>query len=232
MAKKNIETDDELARRVGLSRPAVTQMIAGSKRQVSSRTISALARELSLDGGILLKLKESETSPKSGAKEISDIPHGDAMLPANEVALADVAVPRNQTVPRNVPVLGTGMGGEEGDFILNGEIVEYVRRPPGIMNAANVFAIWLTGDSMSPRFSPGDLLYIHPGRQPRIGDDVLIELRQTVDGSRPAFVKRLVKRTETEIVVEQFNPPSTFSLDPRAVQHIYRILTTAELMGV
>jgi hypothetical protein len=41
-----------------------------------------------------------------------------------------------------------------------------------------------------------------------------------------------VKRTETEIVVKQFNPPRTFTIDCRTVLHIYRILTLVELMGV
>lgn len=152
-------------------------------------------------------------------------------LQSTDVTLANVAVPLFRNLPQNVAVLGTASAGDEGDFILNGEISEYVRRPPGIASAPQVFALWIAGNSMYPRFNEGDLIYVHPGRKPRVGDDVLIELMPSADGDRPAFVKRLKKSGPTELLVEQFNPPKDIAFDPRTVAHVYRILTTAELVG-
>lgn len=222
-------THQELADRVGVSRPAITQIISGSRRQISGSLINALARELNLNGGELLRLKE-EGSPLREEVVASVITRD--IMPRTEAVRADMPEPRYQEYPRNVPVTGTKPGGSEGSFLLNGEIVEYIPRPPGIANASGIFAIWLIGDTMAPRFDEGALLYIHPGRAPRAGDDVLIELLPDTDGSRIALVKRLVKRNISAVEVEQLNPPKIFSISLDRIAHIYKILTTAELMGI
>ena len=44
---------------------------------------------------------------------------------------------------RDVPVLGTAVGGSNGDFMLNtGDIVDYARRPPTVARSAKVFVLF------------------------------------------------------------------------------------------
>ena len=160
------------------------------------------------------------------------LPPTDSIVPQTEAALANVAEQHFQQMPQNVPVMGTAAAGAEGEFVLNGEISEYVRRPPGIANAPQVFAIWVTGSSMYPRFAEGELAFVHPGRRPTPGDDVLIELNPTADGARPAFIKRLVKRTADALVVEQFNPPSQITFALTTVAAVFRILSVTDLLGI
>lgn len=134
---------------------------------------------------------------------------------------------------RDVPVYGLAVAGDDADFHTNGSVVDYVRRPLGIQRARNVYAIHVVGTSMSPRFDDGELVYVSSGRPPAIGDYVIIELRpREGEITGRGYLKRLLKRTPTKIVVEQFQPPKTleFQLDEIAVLH--RVIPWNEVLGV
>lgn len=133
-----------------------------------------------------------------------------------------------------MPVHGTVVGGAEGDFEMNGAIVDYVRRPPGIAGTRDVFALYVTGDSMEPRYRPGDLVYVNPTRPPRAGDDVVVELLPAggrEDGAGPAFVKTLRARAAAAWICEQYNPPRQLEYPLARVRQVLRIMTLTELLG-
>ncbi len=133
---------------------------------------------------------------------------------------------------KDVPIMGTSVGGKDGEFYLNGETLDYARRLPGISRNKNVFGVHVEGDSMSPKFEAGELVYASPGRPPAPGDYIIIELTPT-SGERagPAYIKRLARRTGTRLVCEQFNPAGQVEYDAREVKAIYRIIPLAELAG-
>ena len=134
---------------------------------------------------------------------------------------------------RDVPVRGVTVGGDEGCFEFNGEVVDYVLRPPGIKRARNVFAIYVLGTSMAPRFEEGDLVFVHPDRPPVNGNDVLLELSDAHNGPGACLIKRLVKRTPTKLVLQQFSPArSDIEIPLDRLRLLYRILTAAELVGI
>lgn len=136
-----------------------------------------------------------------------------------------------QVGPRDVPVLGVTVGGEDADFSFNGEIMEYVRRPPGISTLTNVWANYVIGTSMIPRFEPGELLY-SGGRPPVPGDDVVIEMFPE-DGQKvgKCFIKRFVKRAGSQIICRQFNPPKDLEFNAYEIKQMTRIIPTRELLG-
>lgn len=109
--------------------------------------------------------------------------------------------------PQDLPVYGTAEGGPDGAFELNnGEITEWIRRPPILASVAKAYAVRCEGTSMVPVFEPGDLVCVHPRRPVSIGDYVLIVMKPAVEGENPAaFLKRLVRRTADEIEVDQLN---------------------------
>ena len=144
-----------------------------------------------------------------------------------------LAVPPTDAMPRDIQVQGVAIGGADGDFSFNGTVIDHVRRPPGLTGARGAFAIYVVGDSMSPRFEDGDLIFVHPGRPPRPGDDVVVELRGADGAAGPCYVKRLLRRTASRVVLRQFNPPrDDIAIPARQVKDIYRIMTPAELLGV
>nr|AOO92648.1 putative phage repressor [Rhizobium leguminosarum bv. trifolii] len=133
--------------------------------------------------------------------------------------------------PMDVPVLGSAVGGEDGDFSLNGQATDRARRPPGISNLTNVFAIHILSTSMVPRYDPGELLYCG-GRAPIPGDHVLIEMHpEEGETAGKAYVKKLVARTKTELVCEQYNPPKTVTFSVYSLKNMWRIIPQRELLG-
>jgi phage repressor protein C with HTH and peptisase S24 domain len=133
--------------------------------------------------------------------------------------------------PMDVRVLGGAVGGDDGDFFLNGEVAGYVRRPPGLAHVTNVFAIHILTDSMVPRYDPGELLYCG-GRAPIPGDHVLIEMMPE-DGEKngKAYVKKLKRRTKAEIICEQYNPAKEIPFNAYALKDMWRIIPPNELFG-
>lgn len=133
--------------------------------------------------------------------------------------------------PMDVKVLGGAVGGDDGDFSLNGEVAGYVRRPPGLAHVANVFAVHILSDSMVPRYDPGELLYCG-GRPPVQGDHVLLEMYPEDDETvGKAFVKKLVRRTKSEIICEQYNPAGLKTFDAYSLKSIWRVIPPRELFG-
>ncbi|TBZ94488.1 XRE family transcriptional regulator [Rhizobium leguminosarum] len=133
--------------------------------------------------------------------------------------------------PMDVPILGSAVGGDDGDFSLNGQDTDRARRPPGIAHLTNVFAIHILSTSMVPRYDPGELLYCG-GRAPIPGDHVLIEMHpEEGEAVGKAYVKKLVGRTKGELICEQYNPPKTITFDVYSLKNMWRIIPQRELLG-
>jgi len=68
----------------------------------------------------------------------------------------------------DIPVMGTARGGSEGSFLLNmGEAIDWVRRPPALEGKVGLYAIYVEGDSMSPRFYAGERVLVSSKKPPR-----------------------------------------------------------------
>jgi phage repressor protein C with HTH and peptisase S24 domain len=133
--------------------------------------------------------------------------------------------------PRDVEHLGTAVGGDDGDFRFNGEVMGYVQRPPGIAHLRKVFALDVLSDSMFPRFKPGEMVYCG-GREPVPGDDVVIEMFPEGDERvGKAFIKSLLKRSGNTLIVEQYNPHKEISFDRYTIKHVWRVIPLKELLG-
>lgn len=134
--------------------------------------------------------------------------------------------------PADVELLGVAVGGDDGDFTFNGEVAGYVRRPAGIAGLKKVFALHVLSTSMEPRYDPGEVIYCG-GRDPIPGDHVVIEMFPESEGVAvgKAYVKKLVERTSSTIIAEQYNPPKQLEFDRYAVKHVWRVIPTRELLG-
>lgn len=226
-----------VARHLGVTRQAVTGWESDASNP-STENLVALCDFLgvtleALTGGMV---KTATVSMPSG----TTVEYVDDRRPEFRDVFSEVmkettrnAIDRTRVAP-DVPVLGTAVGGFEGDFSFNGQIVDYVRRPPGVQKMKTVYAVYIVGDSMFPRFEEGDLVYVHPDRPPKAGDDVIIEMQPEKEGEPGrSYVKRLVRRTPTKLVCQQFNPlrdDLEYELD--AVKRFHRILPWSEVLGI
>lgn len=200
----------ELGKRVGVTQQAIMGLEQG--RTQSSRSIVQLARELQVTPEWLM-------TGEDGNKPAP------APTPAASVDF--------RSLPKDVPVLGNAVGGDDGDFEFNGQTIDYLRRPPGIATLADVFGLYVAGTSMYPRFEEGEPIYLSSARPPVLGDYVVLEMHPDRDGDpSKGFIKKLTRRTPTKIVVEQFNPPRELEFSRDRIKAIFRIIPMAELVGL
>jgi phage repressor protein C with HTH and peptisase S24 domain len=208
-----------LGERVGVQKAAVSKWELGQTRPDRTTTVK-IARALNADPKPLLDALEAA---ELGAEEPSEVRAGPE--PARPVAIA--------SWPRDIPVYGTVVGGTTGDFQMNGEIVDYVRRPPLLLNARYVFGVYVVSDSMFPRFKPGVPVLVNPTRPPAPGDDVIVELHPARgDTAGPAFVKHFLRRTPSAWVCKQWNPEKEIEYPAERVLRVLRIIPPEEMILV
>lgn len=250
-------TQDNLGKLVGTGRSQVVKLERGERR-LTVEWMRRIARALECHPADLLVnepasdgfsdietdfASSSERSNTGNARSFDVHTHAsmtgayeaetDFAPHSGEAALASVTVPATASLSRDVEVRGVAVGGNESCFEFNGEVVDRVRRPPGIAGASNVFAIYVVGQSMSPRFEEGEIVFVHPGRPATSGCDVIVELHGYNGDPGQCYIKRLVKKTPTRTVLQQFNPArDDIAFDNDNIRAMYRILTASELLGV
>lgn len=133
-----------------------------------------------------------------------------------------------------LPLYGSAMGGDYGsvdehieltELHLN-EVLEYLARPRSLSNDKDAYALTIVGDSMAPRYKPGERVAVSPRASVGIGDDVIVQLR-AVDGEdeRVAMVliKELCRRGGDYVELKQHNPPVTFRIPLARVAAMHKV---------
>jgi SOS-response transcriptional repressor LexA len=228
----------ELARVVGTSQQNISNWMNGDVLKPAYWRQAAIA--LGISEPVMLnffrKLRGEYTALKGGASpndvyfkpgtlgelEAHSIPlptpakppaiHPGAIVPPN----ATIA-PRQPIVTTNkmLPVLGMAVGGEDGKYIFNGSIIDYVACPPSLEYVTGAYAVYIDGESMYPRFKAGETVWVHPGKTARRGDDVIVQIKPTDDDGSPpwGYVKEYVGRQGNQLVLRQYNPAIEIKFD-------------------
>ena len=131
-----------------------------------------------------------------------------------------------------VPLIGSAFGGEwEAEIEMTelrfSEVLDYLARPPFLQMDAESYALEIVGDSIAPRFEPGERALVSPLSPVRIGDDVVVHLKgpdgQPAPENRIALIKRLTKRSPAFLELRQFNPDLAFRVPVDRVSAIHRV---------
>lgn len=133
----------------------------------------------------------------------------------------------------DVPVYGTvaasGLG--NGAFRLSSDIVEWAARPPALMGVPDLYALEVKGDSMFPKYEPGDIIYVHPHRSYRPGDIVVIQDPDSDNGEPQSFIKVFKKESDQELLASQYNPKTDLTFKKRNGFLVHKVMTTRDLFG-
>jgi len=129
-----------------------------------------------------------------------------------------------------LPVFGQVAGAALGATLLSADPVETVPCPPGLARVRGAYALIVAGESMAPRWSTGDMVFVHPHRPPRPGDHIVVR-EKTAEGTR-VTVKRFDTWTDRDLVTTQYNPDGEVRFRRDAVDAVHRVLTTNELFGI
>lgn len=109
--------------------------------------------------------------------------------------------------PVEIKVYGQAVGGVDGEFEMNGNVLDTILAPPQISEISDAYAVIVSGDSMSPRYEDGETAFIDPRRRVRKGDYVIAQIRKEEYGAPLAYIKRFERHNQNELVLSQFNPP-------------------------
>jgi phage repressor protein C with HTH and peptisase S24 domain len=198
----------------------------GSPRELRERDVRALAQ--------LLEIPEEFFADVIAGGETTQL---SAESPASRVSQELVARDRFKSQPlagtaigpagddEDLPILGHAKGGDDAYFIGNGEIAGYTMRPRILKGVADSYAVEFWDTSMEPVLKHGHLGWVHPRKPIKPGDDIVIQFH---DGQ--ALVKTLVRRTDTHLVVRQYNPLKEIKIERAKVKSIHLIVGTLRVV--
>ncbi|MBW8637039.1 helix-turn-helix transcriptional regulator [Hoeflea sp. WL0058] len=201
-------TQTELARRAQTSQPQINRLETG-ERQLSKEWAEKLAPHLGISPAELMFGLGSD----DGSAEAFSDSEGNGSNAAIGSRLM------NNT--NDVPVYGQAVGGDDGEFVLNGEKLDDVFRPPSLSSVIDAYAVYVTGSSMEPRYFDGEVVYVNPIKKARRGDFVVAQIRDPERETTMAYVKRFVRWNERELVLFQYNPEKELKFQARDVISVH-----------
>lgn len=151
--------------------------------------------------------------------DAGEMPHDVTSVTASTSSMPRVETPLGA---RDLPVFAAVEGGD-GDLVVSTEAVDLVPRPWFLGEVKDGYGVIVTGESMVPAYEPGDIAIVNPRLSYMRGKTHIF----TAEGENSHFkatIKRLVAVTETDWVVEQFNPPKKFNLPKSVWTHARQVV--------
>lgn len=180
--------------------------------------------------------KRLHADDRSMVSQILGIPEVDLGAPVSNQTFAQLkSHPANATILDQkpevgpaIPLYGTVVGGVDGQFELNGNLLDRVNAPVSLYGVKNAYAVRVSGDSMDPRYEDGETVFVNPERRPTRNDYVVAQIRVEENGPPLAFIKKFVRWNSEKLVLWQFNPEKELEFDGRQVESVHYILKSGE----
>jgi phage repressor protein C with HTH and peptisase S24 domain len=154
------------------------------------------------------------------AKGVGQIPIGKPLRSEEFREASDVEL--GVASPPPLPVFSAAEGGP-GIMVVSSDPIDFVDRPWFLRYAADSFAVLIVGDSMEPAYEAGEMALVNKRLPPMRGKDAIFV--SAVDGGDfRATIKRFVKATEHEFIVEQFNPRKELRLTRTKWNAAFRVV--------
>lgn len=212
--------ETELANRIGNSQQAINFIVSG--KTTNPRNLAKIAAELGISEVWLRYGTGSPDDKQSTAPAIKGGSFGNAA----KLRVGTDEAPSRFAHPSEIndlPVYGipAGMDGIELDLT---DPVAYTGRPPMLHGNRRGFAVYMNGESMSPRFDHGEMLWIDPVQPPQVGDYVLV-----VDTNGFAVPRQLTEFKSETITVLARNDETESIRTRKDIRYIYKIVGARSL---
>jgi phage repressor protein C with HTH and peptisase S24 domain len=113
---------------------------------------------------------------------------------------------RNSEFSVLIPIRSGARGGAGQEMFLQDGPIGYTGRPQSLRGVREAYALYMTGDSMEPRYRAGWVLHVNPFKPVVRGRDVVLHKKDST-----VLVKEFVRRDEHHTHVRQLNPPAELS---------------------
>ena len=184
-----------------------------------------LARRIDMNAPALRRYLRHETQPKTELAERIAAALGCTI---NEVLGFDQngGPPARETPQTQIPLYGNAAAGEGADVSDVTAPIEYIEQHPAMSGSSVGYAVFVIGTSMEPRFREGEIVYIKPGKPPRRGDDVVVQIEDAGSRQRYAIVKQFISNADGTLTLGQFNPEREIQFDSKTVLAIHCVCGT------
>lgn len=207
-----MDTLKELRERIGLSQAKLAALAETSQPQI--RRLENGERELT-------KAWAERLAPHLGVTA-TELLFG----PRDEETPGTSRAGREFLGERHLPIFAATQGGP-GEMVVNTGPIDFVPRPWYLREVKDGYGVVVVGDSMSPKFEPGDIVIVNP-RLPALRNRPAIFVAGEDTGGFIASVKLLIRETPSEWQVVQFNPKREFALPKKTWTRALRIVGTYE----
>lgn len=207
-------------------------------RQAQNLTQADLARALSANQSTVAYWENGRSQPDAkriqAVAQILQVSPEWLMFGTPGVAQAalpyanDAPWPHGQAVGvspagRDLPVRGLAQAGHHQALLLADAAVSFVERPPSLCGNNQAFAVWVAGQSMLPRYRPGEMVYVDPTKPLSAGCFALLEM-----ADHTAFIKEYMGQNRARILLRQYNPQRKIELPSAEIKGLYRIIGSFE----
>lgn len=207
-------TKTEVAHRAGINTNTIGSYVNSRRNKPRGDEIERLARVL----GVRLEWLRDGTLPRGGRNESKG---------AHDAPI----FPDPFTLPKDIPVLGGAAGTLDGAIQMVADptyAIDYWRRLPGLEKRRDIYGVYVAGEAMENRLSPGDPLFVDPHRPLRVDDLVVVHV--DVDGEDLAFVKLYKGSRGKEQLFWQLNPEGQWT-PPGRVLRVHRVCPWIEIVS-
>lgn len=208
----------------------LTNQLVTHKRR--GATGAGLAKALGKHESVISRYKASTTGFKPGPDRVMT-EYFAAFADREDVQgdIRPVTVGRQRGIAGDIDVRGTAMGTLPDSFRFEGGVVDNVKRPPGLQNSREVYAIEVVGTSMVPEHNPGDLRLVDPRRHPKPGESVLVHARWSPEKPAQWFIGRFVSNDAKGVVIRKHSPKDTLvTFAQQYVEAVHKVLTQNEML--
>lgn len=211
-------TQVKLAEVSGMSQQMIQKIEAESAG--ADETVRRIARLLEVPNDLIERTLENRQRHQVGAAM-----RRTPKTAANISRVAELTPPRPAYAEKMIPVMGHAAGALPGNgHLIMGEQRALVPCPPTLVNVEGAYAVYVSGTSMMPRYRPGELLFIHPLKEPAPGDYVVAQIEDETSGELFGYVKQFVGWQGDELVLSQHNPEAELRFPSHQVVSVNKIV--------
>lgn len=178
--------------------------------------------------GVPTRLPEEVRGRVAGILKLDEQQLKDASRSTGPAAAPNGEMAGRVAIESWIPVYGHAVGGNDGEFVLNGNKVTDVLAPASLSSVRDAYAVYVVGDSMEPRYFAGETVFVNPRLPISRGAFVVAQIATGDDEPPRAFIKRFVSRDAKRLRLEQYNPPKTLEFPTAKVVSIHRIIMSGD----
>lgn len=115
----------------------------------------------------------------------------------------------DRTALGTLPILGQSLGGGPNSRTqFNGQKLGEVEAPRRLAEVPEAYATFVHGTSMEPRYEAGEVVLVNPQKPIRRDCYVVAQVYDNQQDPPFGYIKRFISFSDTELVLEQLNPPA------------------------